>query len=246
MKVLLITVAGSSTRFSRSLGKDTLKCVYYEKEFRQCLLYQLIYKSSFDKYVIVGGYKFDELKSAIDKYFVDIKEKIILVENIKFSEYGSGYSLYLGLKSAIETDFDELVFAEGDLWFDNDSFEQVLDHSRNVITYNNDVIDSHKSVVFYFDQNNFPHYIYDTNHNHLQIKQPFLSIYNSGQVWKFVDRDRVIDSFDAISECEWQGTNLVYIQKYYGDMKIDSIALVNFKQWLNCNTVEDFRKIPEE
>ncbi|MDE7336527.1 MAG: licC domain protein [Clostridia bacterium] len=246
MKVLLLTVAGTSTRFGKSLGRECLKCIYNEKGFEESLLSNMARKDkSFDKIVIVGGYKFGELKEAVDKYFDYLKEKIVLVENEHYFDYGSGYSLYQGLKYLVDTDFDEIVFAEGDLWVDNKSFIEVSSSDKDVITFNRDTIDAQKSVVLYFDIKNEVHYLYDTAHSYLQIDSPFLSIYNSGQIWKFSDKDRVKKSFYGIDEKTWQGTNLVFIQKYFGDRNKDEYEMKEFKVWLNCNTVEDFRKIAE-
>ncbi len=246
MKILLITVAGSSTRFSRSIGKEVLKCIYYEKEFKDCLLYRMIYRDlSFDKYIIVGGYKFTELQSAINMQFKELKDKIVLVENDKFVEYGSGYSLYLGLKVAVGYKPSSVVFAEGDLWVDEKSFLQVVNSKLDVVTFNRASIDAQKSVVFYFDKNEKVHYLYDLSHNALEIKEPFLSIYNSGQIWKFNDCNRLCTVFSSLSGSDWQGTNLVFVQKYFGEANKCEYDLLELRYWLNCNTVNDFKKIDE-
>lgn len=246
MKVLLLTVAGTSTRFGKSLGRECLKCIYNEKGFDESLLGNMVRKDkSFDKIVVVGGYKYGELKEAVGKHFADVKDKIVLIENKHYFDYGSGYSLYEGLKYLVNTDFDEIVFAEGDLWVDTESFLKVSSSNKDVITFNRDTIDAKKSVVLYFDIQNNVHYIYDTAHSYLQIDSPFLSIYNSGQIWKFCDKERVKKSFYGIDEKTWQGTNLVFIQKYFGDRNKDEYDMQEFKVWLNCNTVDDFRKIAE-
>jgi CTP:phosphocholine cytidylyltransferase-like protein len=246
MKVLLLTVAGTSTRFGKSLGRECLKCIYNEKGFDESLLGNMVRKdASFDKIVIVGGYKFQELKDAVENHFSDLKDKIVLINNEHYFDYGSGYSLYEGLKYLVGTDFDEIVFAEGDLWVDDESFFKVSSSDKDVITFNRDTIDAKKSVVLYFDTQNKVHYLYDTAHSYLEIDRPFLSIYNSGQIWKFSDSDRVRKSFDGIDEKTWRGTNLVFIQKYFGERDKDEYEMAQFNTWLNCNTVDDFRKIAE-
>lgn len=246
MKALIITVAGSSTRFSRSIGKDCLKCIYYKNDFSESLLYKMIYRDlSFDKYIIIGGYKFAELKWAVENYFKDLADKIILIDNKKYSEFGSGYSLYLGLKSIIDLNFDQVVFAEGDLWFNENSFSDIINSNKNVITFNRESINAKKSVVFYFDNKNTVHYIYDTSHSCLEIKGPFVSIYNSGQVWKFADSAYLNKTFFNLNESEWQGTNLVFIQHYFESLCESEFELIELKQWLNCNTIQDFNKIDE-
>ena len=56
MKVLIITVAGMSTRFSQSVGAPCLKCLYHEGRAKDSLLYRMLHQDGkFDRYVIVGG-----------------------------------------------------------------------------------------------------------------------------------------------------------------------------------------------
>lgn len=247
MRALLVTVAGTSSRFGKSLGRECLKCIYSQNDFSESLLYKLLHKPvNFDKYIIVGGYKFDELKAAVDKNFSDIKDKIVLLENKHYEDYASGYSLYVGLQYVIENGIDEVVFAEGDLFVDDMGFTAVADSVKDVVTYNRETIDAGKAVVFYYDASNNLHYLYDTAHRYLSIDEPFLSVYNSGQIWKFVDKKRVRTCFDAIPEYEWRGTNLVFIQKYFGLRNKAEYELVEFKEWINCNTVQDFGKTLEE
>lgn len=244
MKIMIITVAGMSTRFSRSVGRECLKCIYYEENIEQSLLYKLVHLSdTFDKFVIVGGFQYAELVKAVEQHFTDLKDKIIMVENPRYGEAGSGYSLFLGLQKALEFPFEELVFAEGDLFLDGETFGEILQTKNNVITFNNDPIWANKAVAFYFDKDFYVHYIYDGSHNALAIKEEFLGIFNSGQVWKFYEPDRVRESVSSIKEPEWDGTNLVFIQKYFGMLERTEYELLGFKQWINCNTVEDFKKM---
>ena len=102
MKVLVITVAGSSTRFSKSIGKDCLKCIYTESSAEDTLLYRLVsMNDAYDRFVIVGGFRYDELLKFIDSSLVQYKDRISAVRNEKYAEYGSGYSLLLGLEEAM-------------------------------------------------------------------------------------------------------------------------------------------------
>lgn len=117
MKILLLTVAGMSSRFSRSLKKECLKCIYYENSIEESLLYRMLHQQLyFDRILIVGGYRFQELQTVIHNDFSDFSDRLTLLYNEKYSSYGSGYSLYIGLKSILNIDFDELIFAEGDLY----------------------------------------------------------------------------------------------------------------------------------
>lgn len=244
MKTLIVTVAGMSSRFSQSIGVPTLKCIYSKKSIQESLLFRLLDQDvDFDKYIIVGGYKYNELKRIIETEFGRFQRKIELVENPYFKEYGSGYSLYCGLKKALELNSDEIVFAEGDLFVDAASYAKVCNSDKSVITVNKDPILANKTVALYFDVNDVVHYIYDTGHKALVISEPFLGIYNSGQIWKFSDMERVGSIFDAVSDIEWQGTNLVFVERYFQSLPKDEMEMVFFDKWINCNTVDDFNKI---
>lgn len=247
MKVLVITVAGMSSRFSESVGYPCLKCLYHKQDTKESLLYRLLYQAAgFDKYIIVGGFLFDELEAGLRENFTEWNDRILLVKNEKYAEYGSGYSLYLGLQAALEMGASELVFAEGDLYIDTESFKRVLTSRSNVVTYNRDVILANKAVAFYFDMQDRIHYIYDVAHNALEIKEPFLGIFNSGQVWKFVQPKHLRKTVGDMAEADWRGTNLVFVQKYFETMKRDGYELIGLERWINCNTVSDFEKIIEE
>lgn len=244
MKIMIITVAGVASRFSRSIGQSCLKCLYHKNSIKDSLLYHMLSQNpEVDKYVIVGGFRFDELKHCIDQYFAEFRDRIVLVKNGKYEEYGSGYSLYLGLEAVRGMDYEELVFAEGDLWIDDESFKRIWETPKNVITCNKEAILAEKSVAFYYDVGYGIHYIFDTEHSLLEIGEPFLGIFNSGQVWKFVNRGRILEAMEEISAEDWKQTNLNFIQQYFGALEREAYETVMFRTWINCNTVDDFEKI---
>lgn len=241
---MIITVAGVASRFSQSVSKPCLKCIYYKNNIKESLLYHILYQNSFvDKFVIVGGFKFDELKQIIHTQFQEFQDRIILIENEHYKEYGSGYSLYLGLNAIKNFTYDDLVFAEGDLWVDDDSFNHIWKTTKNVVTYNNEIILANKSVAFYFDCQYHIHYIFDTAHSILEIKEPFLGIFNSGQIWKFSNQKQIATAMDCLTLEDWAQTNLKFIQQYFGDLSQDEYSIIELKQWVNCNTIDDFEKI---
>lgn len=245
-KAVIITVAGTSTRFRKSIGKDCLKCIYTEGSEKDTLLYRLVeFCRVFDKIVIVGGYKFEDLSSFIDKSLSAFSSKISLVKNEHFEDLGSGYSLYLGVMELKDSGMDEIIFAEGDLFFDSENFKKISETTSSVITTNNDPIEAKKAVAFYVNAEGKVKYIYDTNHSTLEIKEPFLGIYNSGQVWKFSEPSKLFSSADKLTEEENKGTNLVLIQKYFDQIDSNKLQVIHFDKWINCNTVEDYRKYGE-
>lgn len=241
---MIITVAGVASRFSQSIGRPCLKCLYHQNNIRDSLLYHILHQNpGVDRYVIVGGFQFDELQRTIDQYYGEFHDRIVLVKNEMYEEYGSGYSLFLGLEKVSELEYEELVFAEGDLWVDNESFERIWKTQRNVITCNKEAILASKSVAFYYDSQYYIHYIFDTNHFMLEIKEPFLGIFNSGQIWKFSQRERVLDAMSQLTQRDWIGTNLNFIQQYFGLLKKEEYEVVNLEKWVNCNTIDDFKRI---
>ena len=243
MRVLVITVAGIASRFSKSLGYSVLKCIYYKTSPKESLLYRIIHSvEDFDKCDIVGGFEFDALKAYVEQDLSEWKDKILLVNNPYYREYGSGYSLYLGLKEIVRMNCDEVLFAEGDLFVDKSSLKRVVSSNRSVLTINNKPVMAESSVAMYCDANWKLHYIFDTNHGLLQINEPFKAIYNSGQIWKFSNQSHFRKSFESLSETEWQGTNLNFIQKYFGSLEKSEYEIIDFKTWINCNTIQDFEE----
>ena len=242
MKVLVITVAGSSTRFSRSIGSDCLKCIYTEDGPEDTLLFRLLsMNDGYDRFVIVGGHRYGDLVQFIDQHLGGFKDRISLVKNERYADYGSGYSLLLGLEEAMKFNPDEVTFEEGDLVLSKDDLDRVFASKNDVITYNLRTIRSDESVVFYFDGNNRPKYVYDTNHKLLKIDEPFKSIYNSGQVWKFRDMGKLKKIIENIDENGKKDTNLIFINAYFNAISGADIELIPLYKWFNCNTVSDYR-----
>ena len=243
MRSLIITVAGTANRFNRDTREKVLKCLYYEDTPDNALLSIQIHKAFalVDEIIVVGGYKYDDLEHFIEKNLTDVKSRIKLVFNDHFSDYGSGFSLLKGIQN-VSQKADEIVFIEGDLFFDTDSVNRLLTSAKDAITVNNEPILSNKAVALYFDAGNHPHYIYDTSHSCLEIKEPFTAIYNSGQMWKFKDAARVKDICLNLTPNQQQGTNLEIIQKYFGVCKVSELDIIRIDLWYNCNTVADYRE----
>lgn len=247
MKALIVTVAGMARRFSESVGKDTLKCLYYRNSPEESLLCQMLNrKPEFDKYIIVGGFLFDELSDFIGENLKKFSDKIILVKNERFADYGSCYSLYLGIKKAEGLFCEQIVFAEGDLFVDEETFQKVYEAKSDVVTSNGEEIRADRAVVFYYDTMSGIHYIYDTGHETLRIEEPFTAVYNSGQVWKFKNKKLLLEIAEGLSKEELMGTNLVIIQKYFSTPEQEQFQQFRFKTWINCNTLADFERMLEE
>ena len=96
-------------------------------------------------------------------------------------------------------------------------------------------------IADYFDKDNKPKYIYDTSHGILEIKEPFTAVYNSAQIWKFCDTEKLFRTMTDMGEDAHKGTNLVLMNKYYRDS--ENIEIIRMNIWVNCNTTADFAKL---
>lgn len=236
-----------SSRFNRDTKEDVLKCLYHEGATSKSLLSQQVHMSYelVDEIIVVGGYKYEDLVDFIRKELKDVNSKMKCVYNEHYHDYGSGYSLLKGIE-VVSEETDEIIFIEGDLFFNQESLESIINSPKNVISINNEPIKSDKAVVLYFDEQHYPHYIYDTNHTCLEIHEPFTAIYNSGQMWKFQDPTRVWEICQFLTPEQEQGTNLEIIQRYFGAMKENWLDIVEIRKWYNCNTVADYRRAIKE
>lgn len=250
MKIVIITVAGVSSRFNRDIPEDKkiLKCLYYDESPKDTLIYQMLEKSSYaDKIVIVGGYKYSDLESYIEKEIPQkLTEKITLVYNDHYSDLSSGYSLYLGIDYALNKfrDIDEILFVEGDLDIDNESFENVVKSPKNVLTFNHEPIYSNKAVVLYQNENDKYKYLFNSDHGLLSMTESFKAIFNSGQTWKFKNMELLKIANDNFKENLIEDTNLAIIQKYIDLVeKSNDFDIIGLDHWVNCNTRKDYQII---
>ena len=251
LKIAIVTVAGISSRFNKDIPEEdkVLKCLYWEDNPQNTLIYQLIRKvSSYDKIVIVGGFKFQDLVDYIsENVSQSLKDKIVLFNNDHYDDLSSGYSLYIGIKESLINfeDIDEILFVEGDLDIDEDSFSKVINSNKNVLTINREPIYSNKAVVLYQDKNDNYHYIFNSDHGLLALEEPFKAIFNSGQIWKFQNIDLLKIANDYFGENIIEDTNLGIIQKYFDLADNNEIEIIDFKHWVNCNTRDDYKLIKD-
>ena len=89
-------------------------------------------------------------------------------------------------------------------------------------------------------------YKFSTKHGSVEITEPFLAIYNSGQIWKFADTDVVKQLVSDSPETMWQGTNLKFIEEYFHQISEEERELLPLKTWENCNTKADYLKYEEQ
>lgn len=243
MKYAIITVAGMSKRFNENHDIAKLKCIYYEGDERSTLLYNILNRcEGIDKVIIVGGYQYEVLVDYINKFRREFSFDIELIYNPEYYRYGSGYSLFCGLKICYErNDCSEVILIEGDLSFDEETFKKIKVCTKDVITINNDPICSNKAVALYLNEENRIKYIYNTEHGLFYISESFSEIHNSGQVWKIKNREIFQKTFMNLEIEDWRGTNLVFIERYFNSINLSEICFIKFKKWINCNKREDLK-----
>ena len=244
MRIAVITIAGVSSRFNEGIPeeKKVLKCLYTESGMEDTLLYHLMKKCSYaDRIILVGGYKYENLCYFYEHELISEFPDVSLVENTRYEDLGSGYSLYLGLQTAFKYDPSEVLFVEGDLDIDNISFRRVVDSSKSVLTYTYEPIYANKSVVLYKDEYDKYKYAFNSQHGLLRIDTPFSCILNSGQIWKFTEIEKLRKANDDFYKESKEDTNLRIIQNYL-DSGVD-VELIPLDRWINCNTRMDYKDI---
>ena len=240
-RTAIVTLAGTSSRFSKSVGRECHKSLFREQPQDDSLLdwqLSLLKQSGFSSIVLVGGYMFNELEAAIGSRYADWP--IILVRNGHYSDWGSCYSLCLGI-DAVPDDSTSVTFLEGDLLFDGATFSDLLSIEDDAITATKSIVDARTSVAFYIAKSGRLQYVYDTAHTSLVIDEPFTRIGNSGQVWQFADVKKLKGCSARCGEKEWRGTNLLPIMDYYSTVDGNAVRICAFDKWFNCNTISDYR-----
>ncbi len=242
MKIAIVAVAGISSRFNQNEEEAVLKGIYTTTDDRKTLLYSILRKCvGFDKVVLVGGYQYEKLEAYIEAHKEEFPFLIQLVYNRHYSDLGTGYTLKVGLEECLkEQTCSEIVLIEGDLFFDEASFERVKASDRSVATYNQKVIYSNKAVIAYVDLQKRLRYVFSTSHDAVQIPEPFLEIYNSGQIWKFADIDIARKLMGELPQEAWEGTNLRFVEAYFGQIEEEKRQMLPLNIWENCNTRDDY------
>jgi len=238
---VIITLAGMSSRFSRSVGCECHKSFYRETVEDGCLLdwqLDLARRHDFKQIVLVGGYKYEDLERLVRNNHADLPVK--LVHNDHFADWGSCYSLCLGVE-AVNGDAGAVVFLEGDLLFDSQTFDELVALNDDAITATRSIVEARSSVAFFTTEDGRLKYVYDTRHESLKVDEPFTRIGNSGQVWQFSDVAKLKETVRGLSKDDWKGTNLVPIMKYYEGVDARTVRVCQFNAWFNCNTVADYR-----
>ena len=248
MKACVITIAGVSSRFNEGFSENERchKAIFHYGDKTNTLLFHLLKKClNCDVIVLVCGYLYDDIRDYCEYLPDEMRCKIKTVYNLHYEDLASGYSLYMGLDYLFEnySDIDAVLFIEGDLDIDEKSFRRIALSGRNVLTYNYDPIFAKKAVALYKNADCRYKYAFNSNHGLLHIDESFSEIYNSGQIWQFVNMKRLKYASDKFYIEDKGDTNLRIISNYIDLSSKDEFDLIGIKCWTNCNTREDYDMI---
>lgn len=247
-KFLLITCAGQATRFKKS-GGNTHKSIFsIDGDILKSPLGIMCQYAKFVERtpVIVTGFMANEIDDALLELSSKLGIRICSTYNEHYLDLGSNESLICGLQFILQNyDYDDydIIFAEGDLMVDFDTFREIANSQNCVITTNgNSVIDMTKAVVVYQNNRNVYKWAYDSVHNSVSIEDARW-LAESGQIWKFKISDYdLFNIFDGLIAKDHKDTNLNMIYKIFATLsEFSDIDIKTFKQWFNVNTVNDYK-----
>lgn len=240
MRAFITTVAGQSTRFNQGCADPVLKCLYHTEKTPECILSRLLRQAAeagFDRLIIVGGYRYQDLQRTVEEYH---NPSIELVYNPRWQDSGSMYSLYYGVLAAEGA--AEVLFCEGDIITDSESFRRLASAQKDSFAIARDPILADRSVAAYQGSDDRLHYLYDTQHGSLTFPPNIKAVFHSAQAWKIRDTEAFARMNTQLTEEERRGTNLVLLERYFSQFLPGCLDGTVMERWINCNTREDFER----
>lgn len=244
MRAFITTVAGQSTRFNQGCADPVLKCLYHTEKTPECILFRLLRQAAgagFDRLIVVGGYRYQDLQCAVEGYHGPSVE---LVYNPRWQDSGSMYSLYYGVLAAAKA--TEILFCEGDIIMDSDSFRQLAAAQKDSFAIAREPIFADRSVAAYQGSDDRLHYLYDTQHGSLTFPPDVKAVFHSAQAWKIRGTEAFSRMNTQLTEEERRGTNLVLLERYFSQFPLGGLDCTVMERWINCNTREDFERFERE
>lgn len=255
-KHAIITVAGSSTRFSKSVNQMAHKSLWPVPALdNKCLLewqIRTLLEAGIEDIVVVTGYMADEVYKAFDRMAIhtDWYRDVHFIYNPSFSTTGSYLSMYLGfikiqelIKNAVAMIPDSVILIEGDVYASNLKEFCMLpptDFDLRPTTNGKSVIRADRDVLGIVSKNDSIYWAYDPYHEALQIPPSFAKyMFNSGQIWEINWYSDAIEKIDQYGgTVDEHKTNLSFIE-FFGS----SDEPFELKNWTNANTIEDINNI---
>ena len=187
--------------------------------------------------IVVGGYRYQDLQRAIGEYK---GRSVELVYNPRWQDSGSMYSLYYGALASAGA--SEILFCEGDIITDNESFRQLAAARKDSFAIAREPVFADRSVAAYQGWDDRLYYLFDTDHGALTFPARIKAIFHSAQAWKIQDAEAFMRLNGQLTETERRGTNLVLIERYFQRHAFRELRPVTLEHWINCNTREDFAR----
>lgn len=257
MKDVIITLAGASSRFSKSIGKPAHKSIYGTND--KCLLFKMLdqikHSKNVKNVVIVTGYQHDEVSSMIYAWNHDKNPEldgfsqmnIFITYNLNWDETGSNESMLKGLHcwNQIKDKGESVVCIEGDLSVSN--LEELLNTKvptiSRVTSNAQTILDASRDVLCCVFPDGRVEWVYDKTHKAFLIHEQYAKIFASGQIWEFnTNSERFTEEMKHLNEyladryiC--YQTNLDIISRLTFDPEIFVL-----EDWVNCNTIDDLIK----
>ena len=260
-KYAIITAAGCSTRFSRSIGFECHKSLTPVDglDGKSLLKWQIetLIDNGVEQVFAVGGYMFTKFILQINDLEQKYKDKVEKVFNSEYFITGSYLSMFLGfdrMYQLIKQDGipepTSIICVEGDVYASNlaEFVAKPFDYDNCTIrptTNGKSVLRADRDVIGVIDDCGRLSWKYSTKHSEFtNIPSSIKMIFNSGQIWeictKFLDWRKVHEQLNQQSYKNT--TNLTFID-YFSDKPDTPFEL---KDWVNANTVDDLRTINKQ
>lgn len=257
-KYAIITAAGCSTRFSKSIGFECHKSLTPVDglDGKSLLKWQIetLIDNGVERVFAVGGYMFNIFNSQINNLEQKYKDKVEKVFNSEYFTTGSYLSMFLGfdrmyqlIKQNAIPEPTSIICVEGDVYASNlaEFVAKPFDYGNCTIrptTNGKSVLRADRDVIGVIDECGLLSWKYSTKHSEFtNVPSSIKMIFNSGQIWeicmKFLDWRKVHEQLDQQSYKN--DTNLTFID-FFSDEPDTPFEL---KDWVNANTVDDIRTI---
>ena len=256
-KYAIITAAGCSTRFSKSIGFECHKSLMPVGGLncKSLLEWQIktLIDNGVDQVFAVGGYMWKIFNSQINKLELKYKEKVRAVFNSEYLTTGSYMSMFLGfdkmyhlIKSDTILEPTSIICVEGDVYASNfaEFVAKPFDYNYSIrpTTNGKSVLRADRDVIGIIDDHGFLSWKYSTKHSEFtNIPSSIKILFNSGQIWeiclKGFNLRKIHERLDQQSYKN--DTNLTFID-YFSDKPDTPFEL---KGWVNANTVDEIKTI---
>ena len=257
-KYAIITAAGCSTRFSKSIGFKCHKSLTPVDglDGKSLLKWQIetLIDNGVEQVFAVGGYMFNIFKSQIDSLEQKYQDKVEKVFNSKYSTTGSYLSMFLGFDRmyqligyGIIPEPTSIICVEGDVYASNlaEFVAKPFDYSNCTIrptTNGKSVLRADRDVIGVIDDCGLLSWKYSTKHSEFtNVPSSIKMLFNSGQIWEICMKSlnwRKVH--EQLGQQSYKNdTNLTFID-YFSDKPDTPFEL---KDWINANTVDDLRTI---